>query len=191
MKKFVLSLITLPFFLCACSLNGGDKGYVPKTNPEDGGKKEEPTPEPTPEPVDPIPEPTPEPTPDGDENNIHGPEGSKEVDWYIVGSGSLWEKDNWEISEGIRLFSNPDNSEDLGCILSIPFEVGDLFKVTNQKDWFGYEKIDRYNSPSNMGITNFVGENDNYNGENIKCTKEGTYDIYINKSGTFWIELAK
>ena len=120
----------------------------------------------------------------------HGPEGSTSVSWYIVGSGSF-STDDWQISGGVQLFSNP-GSEDKGCILSMPFEVGDLFKVTDGSTWFGYEKVDTWNdNGKNKGVTNFEGADDGYNGRNFKCTVAGTYNMYVNKSGTFWIEDAE
>jgi len=118
----------------------------------------------------------------------HGPDNSTLVSWYIVGSGSLFTSE-WSVDGGIQLYSNPGNSEDKGCILSITFEVGDIFKVTNGSDiWFGYEKVNTYSSSANKGITNFVGEDDGYGSRNFKCSIEGTYDMYINGSGVFWIQ---
>lgn len=118
----------------------------------------------------------------------HGPDNSTLVSWYIVGSGSLFANE-WSVDGGIQLYSNPSNSEDKGCILSITFEVGDIFKVTNGSDiWFGYEKVNTYSSSANKGITNFVGEDDGYGSSNFKCSIGGTYDMYINGSGVFWIQ---
>ena len=119
----------------------------------------------------------------------HGPEGSTLVSWYIVGQGSFSTND-WQISGGVQLYSNPNSTTDKGCILSISFAVGDIFKVTDGTTWYGYEKIDQWNDQSNKGRSNFEGVNDNYGGKNIKCTIAGVYDMYVNSSGTFWIQTA-
>ncbi len=120
----------------------------------------------------------------------HGPEGSSLVNWYLCGSGSLWGSDGWSISGGVQLFSNPSSDSDKGCILNISFSVGDTFKVTDGSTWYGYEKVDQSISSSvlNKGQSNFTGESDGFGGQNIKCTVEGTYDIYINNVGSFWIQ---
>ena len=39
-----------------------------------------------------------------------------------------------------------------------------------------------------MGTVNFEGENDGYNGQNFKCKVTGTYDMYVNSEGKFWIQ---
>ena len=117
----------------------------------------------------------------------HGPEGSTLVSWYLVGHGSLWRYSSWSIDDSIQLYSNPNSTTDKGCILSVTFAENDLFKVTDGTTWFGYEKIDPYVSDDNYGLKNFIGDPDGFNGENIKCTVAGTYDIYVNASGTFWI----
>lgn len=116
----------------------------------------------------------------------HGPEGSDLVSWYLVGKGSLWSYD-WNVEHGVQLYSNPDNVEDKGCILSVTFAVDDIFKVTDGTTWYGYEKIDTFVSDDNYGLKNFTSDPDGFNGQNIKCAMAGTYDIYVNKTGTFWI----
>lgn len=122
-------------------------------------------------------------TPSGD---YYGPEGSELVSWYLRGKGSLWEGgEDWTV--GIQLYSNP-NSTDLGCVLNITFAEGDTFKVTDGTSWYGYEKIDPYVSDMNKGLTNFVGDDDGVGGKNIKCSIAGTYDMYVNKDGVFWIQ---
>ncbi len=125
-------------------------------------------------------------------NKGHGPEGSTLASWYLVGSGSLWDTSTgWTVEGGVQLYTNPNSETDKGCILGIPFKVGDIFKVTNGGDiWFGYEKVDKADSESNMGLTNFEGANDGYGGQNFKCIVEGTYDMYVNGSGVFWIQNA-
>ncbi len=125
----------------------------------------------------------------GEQSGAHGPEGSTLVGWYIVGQGSFSTND-WQISGGIQLYSNPASTTDKGCILSISFAVGDIFKVTDGTTWYGYEKIDTWDDPSNKGRSNFEGVNDNYGGQNIKCTVAGVYDMYVNKDGNFWIQSA-
>ncbi len=118
----------------------------------------------------------------------HGPEGSTLVGWYICGSGSLWGNNGWGTAGGIQLFSNPTNAEDKGCILDIALSSGDVFKVTDGTSWFGYEKVSQYVATNNKGLTNFTGIDDGCGGQNIKCTVSGTYDIYVNKDGQFWVE---
>ena len=124
-------------------------------------------------------------TPDG----AHGPEGSEPVDWYIVGKGSLFSID-WQITGGVRLYSNPDSETDKGCILSLTIQEGDVFKVTNEVDWYGYDKVDKWDDPANLGKHNFSGVDDGYGGTNIHCDVTGVYDIYVNASGNFWIQAA-
>ena len=123
-------------------------------------------------------------------SGAHGPDGSTAVSWYLCGEGSLWDSTGWTIAGGVQLFSNPDSETDKGCILSLPVAVGDNFKVTNGTEWFGYDKVDQYESAGNAGRTNFEALNDGYGGSNIKCTVAGTYDIYVNKDGKFWIQLS-
>jgi hypothetical protein len=119
-------------------------------------------------------------------NKGHGPENSTLTDWYIVGKGSLWEEE-WNVNGRVQLYTNPGTT-DKGCILSIDLSIGDIFKVTNGTTWFGYEKVNTYSSDTNKGITNFTGENDGNGGQNFKCIVAGTYDMYINNEGTFWIQ---
>lgn len=121
--------------------------------------------------------------------NGHGPEGSELVSWYIVGQGSLF-TESWSIDGGVQLFSNPSTPTDKGCILSITIEEGNIFKVTDGDTWFGYEKVDTWDNPSNLGINNFSPVDDGYGGTNIKCNITGVYDIYVNSSGNFWIQAA-
>ena len=123
------------------------------------------------------------------EQHGHGPEGSTLVSWYLVGHGSIF-YNSWSIDGGIQLFSNPNSLTDKGCILGITFAVGDVFKVTDGTTWYGYEKVDTYESDANKGLTCFKGSADGYNGLNFECTVGGTYDMYVNSSGTFWIQSA-
>ncbi len=118
----------------------------------------------------------------------HGPEGSSLVSWYLCGSGSLWGDDGWSISNGVQLFSNPNSSSDKGCILDLSFSKGDIFKVSDGTSWFGYEKVSQFEADNNKGRTNFAGVDDGYDGQNIQCEISGTYDIYVNSYGEFWIE---
>ncbi len=120
----------------------------------------------------------------------HGPDGSTLTSWYLVGSGSLWDSSNgWTVAGGVQLYTNPANLQDKGCILGVNLEVGDTFKVTDGgSTWFGYEKVDTASSSNNRGVTNFIGSNDGYGGQNFQCTVAGYYDMYINGSGVFWIQ---
>ena len=124
------------------------------------------------------------------EVEAHGPEGSTPVDWWFCGTGSLWGEDGWSTSGGVQLFSNPGSETDKGCVLGITFAEGDLFKVTNGTEWFGYDKVDQSDGGgvANLGATNFAGDPDGFGGQNIKCTVSGTYDIYVNAQGQFWIQ---
>ena len=119
----------------------------------------------------------------------HGPAGSTLVSWYIVGRGSFSTND-WQIDGGVQLYSNPASTTDKGCILSISFVENDVFKVTDGTTWFGYEKVNQWDDPSNKGRSNFESTPDGYNGQNIKCKISGTYDVYVNGDGEFWIQAA-
>ena len=136
------------------------------------------TPDSTPE-----PEPEPEPTP----TDPFGPSGATKVSWYLVGDGS--HLSGWNFAGGLQLWSNPNNASDKGCALNVTFAVGDLFKVTNGSDWYGYEKVDTYDSAANAGKTCFEGASDGNGGQNFRCKTAGTYDIYVNSSGVFWIQV--
>ncbi len=125
----------------------------------------------------------------GPSTTPHGPEGSTLVSWYIVGQGSFSTND-WQISGGVQLYSNPASATDKGCILNMSFVVGDIFKVTDGETWYGYDKVDQWDDPSNKGRSNFEAVADGYGGSNIKCTIAGAYDIYVNQSGNFWIQAA-
>ncbi len=122
------------------------------------------------------------------QNKGHGPDGSTLVDWYLCGSGSLWGADGWEKEGGIQLFSNPSSTGDKCCVLDISFKEGDLFKVTNGKDWYGFEKI---KAEIETGL--FVGVSDGVSGDkqNIKCARTGNYNIYVNDEGNIWLERAE
>lgn len=121
----------------------------------------------------------------------HGPEGSTLTSWYLVGSGSLWGDNGWEVAGGVQLFTNPASETDKGCILGLTLQEGDLFKVTNGGDiWFGYEKVDKSDSETNMGLVSFEGASDGFGGQNFKCKVSGSYDMYVNGSGVFWIQNA-
>ncbi len=123
----------------------------------------------------------------------HGPEGSTPASWYLVGSGSLWGDDGWTVAGGVQLFTNPNNLEDKGCLLSVTFASGDAFKVTDGgSTWFGYEKVDQSDGGGveNKGASSFSGVDDGYGGKNIQCNEGGIYDVYVNSSGSFWIQAA-
>ncbi len=107
--------------------------------------------------------------------------------WYICGEGSLWGSDGWDIGGGVSLTINPNNPNDKGMYLGIKFQVNDTFKVTDGSTWFGWEGVNK-ESPV---IDNFRGVSDGYSGENIQCAVAGTYDIYVNEWGQFWIEASK
>ena len=120
----------------------------------------------------------------------HGPDGSTLVDWWLVGDGSIF-TDSWSTAGGVQLYSNPSAPTDKACILSLTLEVGDKFKVTDGADiWFGYEKVDTWDDPSNAGLNCFEAADDGFEGFNFRCTVAGTYDMYINNSGTFWIQVS-
>lgn len=106
----------------------------------------------------------------------HGPEGSTLVGWYIVGL-----EGDWTTANGIQLYSHP-GSDDKCCILSVTFEVGDTFKITDGgSNWYGYH--------NNLGA-GFEGIDDGNGGLNIRCTTAGTYNVYVNSSGQVYISAA-
>ena len=119
----------------------------------------------------------------------HGPAGSTTVSWQLRGDGSLWKADDWSAADAIPLYSNP-GSDDKGCVLEITFAVGDKFKVTDGTDWFGWEKVSKATDGEvpNAGVTHFEGADDGMGGQNIRCKQSGTFDIYVNKNGIFWIQ---
>ena len=90
----------------------------------------------------------------------------------------------------MQLYSNPAGATDKGCILEITFQENDKFKITDGSTWYGYEKVKQEDSPNNKGKTNFAADDDGYGGKNIKCTVTGSYNIYVNSEGIFWIESA-
>lgn len=114
----------------------------------------------------------------------HGPTGSSLVSYYLVGEGSLWNGD-WTIEDGVQLYSNPGNASDKGCLLDVYMEEGDVFKLTNGDEWFGYEKAD---SSIKAGL--FGPSDDGFGGSNFGCLKSGRYSMYANESGKLWIEEA-
>ena len=118
----------------------------------------------------------------------YGPDGATLVSWYIVGEGKLF--NGWQNGTMLQLYSNPGNAEDKGCLLNVEFAVGDVFKVTDLgKTWFGYEGVDPSDDPKNAGKTCFSGVSDGYVGQNFHCDVAGFYDVYINKTGVFWIQV--
>ncbi|MCR5348326.1 MAG: InlB B-repeat-containing protein [Bacilli bacterium] len=119
--------------------------------------------------------------------DYYGPDGSELVSWYIAGEGKLFS--GWSLDGGIQLFSNPENPEDKGCVLNVEFAEGDTFKVTDGTTWYGYEKCDPYEGEANAGKTHFTGVSDGYGGSNWQCTIAGFFDIYVNASGVFWVQV--
>ena len=121
----------------------------------------------------------------------HGPEGSHTVSWYIAGKGSIFSSD-WDISKGVTMFNNPANPNDKACVLSVPFAVGDKFKIVDSQNnlWFGYEVVNKYDAENNAGLKAFGPADDGYNKDkfNIECLISGLYDIYVESSGTIWID---
>lgn len=114
--------------------------------------------------------------PDGDDKTNHSPEGATLVDWYIVGSGSLFTKE-WSVDGGVQLYSNPTGT-DLACILNLTIKEGDIFKIKdNDSIWIGYSSVDSYNDPSNLGLNNFSSDAD----DNFVCNITSSYNIYLNE----------
>ncbi len=110
------------------------------------------------------------------------------ANWWLCGSGSLWGSDGWTTAGGYQLEVNPDNPEDKGRALGVPFVAGDIFKVTDGTTWYGYDMVNKWDDPANKGLYAFEAADDGYGGTNIKCSTSGTYDIYVNGSGELWIQ---
>ena len=103
----------------------------------------------------------------------HGPEGANPVGYYIVGEGSLF-SDDWSTAGGVQLFEDP-GTENHACILTITFEEGDIFKITDGgSGWYGWH--------SDVGS----GFEDDGTG-NIRCKTTGTYNVYLNKDNVVYI----
>ncbi len=119
------------------------------------------------------------------QNKGHGPAGSTLVDWYLCGAGSLWGENGWKTAGGIRLFSNP-GYDDKACLLGVSLEKGDIFKIGEGENLYGYEKIE-----SSVSKTSFAGKDDGFGGVNIECLVSGTYSIYVNAFGYIWIGAAE
>ncbi len=126
---------------------------------------------------------------------ICGPENSTKTDWYLVGAGSLWTDDGWQVANGIQLFTNPANTNNTCCALNVTFAAGDQFKIRDTGSaWHGYDKVDTYDADNNMGTKKFEGADDGNGGQNFKCKEGGIYNIYVNNdNGTVkvWIEASK
>lgn len=113
--------------------------------------------------------------PDGDKTN-HSPDGATLVEWYLVGSGSLFTKE-WSVEGGVQLYSNPIGT-DLACILNLTIEEGDLFKIKDGgSTWIGYSAVDSYDDSSNLGLNNFSSDSDG----NFVCNVTASYNIYLNE----------
>jgi uncharacterized repeat protein (TIGR02543 family) len=110
--------------------------------------------------------------------NYHGPDGSEFVDWYLLGQGSLWDDNSWSNEKGIRMFSNP-NESDFACLLDVSFAKDDQFKFVSadRNTWLGYEFVDGWDDASNLGKNNFGAAE---GGSNFVCNVAGTYNIYLN-----------
>lgn len=118
-------------------------------------------------------------------DQAYGPDGSELVDWYLAGQGSDWPVSSWSTSGGVQLYSNPEDEAALGCILNLPFEVGDTFKVTNGSSWYGYDMV----VSSDVTTTYFAGIGDGYGGQNITVIEEGTFDLYVASDASITITL--
>lgn len=111
--------------------------------------------------------------------SYHGPDGSTQVDWYLVGQGSLWEDNSWSNEKGIRMFSNPQGS-DFACLLDVSFAKGDQFKFVykdrNDNSWLGYDFVDNWDDASNLGKNNFSAAT---GGTDFICNVAGSYSVYL------------
>lgn len=117
----------------------------------------------------------PTPTPSTD---AYGPDGSELVSWYIVGSGASFS--GWNASGGIQMYSNPDDSTDLACILNVEFSAGDIWKLNDgSSNWIGYDNLD---SSDSVATTYFSYVDDGFGGKNITVTAAGAFDIYMDSS---------
>lgn len=110
----------------------------------------------------------------------YGPEGAQKNAYALVGSGSSFTED-WTVSGGLALYDNPGNPLDKGCLFNVSFATGDLFKVSDGTDWFGFEKVE-----SNAFVDgHFRAENESSG--NILCTASCVIDVYVNQYGNLWI----
>ena len=114
-----------------------------------------------------------------EETSIHAPAESSLVDWYLLGSGSLWDEETgWSKEGGVQLFSNP-TGDDLACILNLEIAVGDIFKISDGDSiWIGYSNVDSWDDSSNLGKNNFEATSSD---DNFECKIAGTYNIYLNE----------
>lgn len=111
-----------------------------------------------------------------DDKTNHSPDGATLVEWYLVGSGSLFIKE-WSVEGGVQLYSNPTGT-DLACILNLTINEGDTFKIKDSDStWIGYSCVDSYNDSSNLGLNNFSSDTD----DNFVCNVTSSYNIYLNE----------
>ncbi len=122
---------------------------------------------------------------DTDPTKPYGPDGASTNNWALVGDGTPFSS-AWSVEGGIALYDNPGNALDKGCILNVSFAPGDLFKVTDGANWFGYATVESSEDPANWGRSHFA--DDGTNNHNILCTEAAIVDIYVNQYGNIWIQ---
>jgi uncharacterized repeat protein (TIGR02543 family) len=113
------------------------------------------------------------------EDNSHSAGGTA-VSWYIVGSGSYVSAE-WTTAGGLQMFSNPKSTTDLGLYINVTFKAGDLFDITNGTTWYHFDRVDS----SSKVYSAFASDG---NDKNIKVVTAGSYNIYLQSSGTIWLE---
>lgn len=116
-----------------------------------------------------------------------GPEGSTRVPWVIVGEGnsSLFPY-NWGLYEIMQLRTNP-NTTDIGCLLSIPFSVNDVFQIYRSEGnskYVGFDKLLTDSPAYNCfeGVDNGYGQL-----TNIRVVTAGKYNVYLTESMNIYI----
>ncbi|MCR5184845.1 MAG: InlB B-repeat-containing protein [Bacilli bacterium] len=112
----------------------------------------------------------------GSSSGIHGPDGSTLVNWYIAGSGSLWEgSTGWSQAGAIQMYSN---AGDKACALGVTLAAGDSFKITDFTTWLGYSAL---NGDAKSSFKEAATDG------NIEVVTAGTYKFYLNNSNQIYV----
>ncbi len=112
-------------------------------------------------------------------------ESNTSVEHYLVGKG-VFAGSEWTIDTDLRLHSSEDNK---GSILNVAMQAGDVFKIVDKtgesEAWLGYESVGT-GEGAEFNAAHFTGVEDGNGGFNIKCTVNGTYNIYLNSAGKIY-----